>query len=313
MDINQLMESLASSFKQELPAELAILELRRSSVDDQQRRLRKLLKGSSEACDQNFERGQWETFDDHTLVRLPEGARAVLYHASGAVKLSSGLAPMEALFKEAQPKQQLADHTAKLLQSLGLHDALGRGETLSFERLWQIKAAATDRSGHQSEPVLCRAIGAFRHHIEGIPVLGPASAALQIAGNGEFDMLSTLLRSPGGEALDRAKPLHPERAVRQLLSQLQAKFELQRAKQDSPIDFECREGLRFGYLSLSKRKAQRLLAPVYMATIDVTHDKLRQGLILVTAATEKEYLPLNPPGQENPPTLSSKTAGKRCC
>lgn len=308
MDTDKLMDALVS-FRQELPDEVNILELRRSSVDDQQRRLRKLLKISGDTCERNFDRGQWQTLDDHTLVRLPQGARAVLFHASGAVKLTSGLGIMESLFKEPEPKQQLITRTETMLQALGIHEQLGRGETLAFERLWQTKAYAADRSGKTSEPVLCRAVGAFRHHVEGIPVLGPASVAVQLAADGEFDMVSMLIRNPAGETLERVKPVHPERAARNIAQQLAAQFDNSKGE----IQFDCRDGMRFGYLSLPKRKAQRLLAPVYMATIDVIHDKERQGLVLVVQATEKSYLPLNPPGHESPPSISSKTSGKRCC
>ncbi|MEO5812330.1 MAG: hypothetical protein ABIU96_14325 [Rhodanobacter sp.] len=308
MDTEKLMEALVS-IRQELPDEINILELRRSSVDDQQRRLRKLLESSGDACERNFDRGQWQTRDDYTVVNLPQGARAELFHASGAVKLTSGRSDMESFFKEPEPKQQLIKRAETMLKTLGIHEQLGRGETLAFERMWQIKACAADRSGKASEPVLCRAVGAFRHQVEGIPVLGPASVAVQLAGNGEFDMVSILIRNPAGETLDRVKTVHPERAARNLVQQLAAQF----GNSKGDIQFDCPDGMRFGYLSLPKRKAQRLLAPVYMATIDVTHEKERQGLVLVVQATEKSYLPLNPPGHESPPSISSKTAGRRCC
>lgn len=308
MDADKLMDALVSS-QRELPDEINILELRRSSIDDQHRRLRKLLKAGGDACGRAFDRGQWQALDDHTIVHLPRGARAVMFHASGAVKLTSGLGDMELLFKEPEPRKQLTRRTETLLKALGVHDQLGRGETLEFERLWQIKACAADRTGRSIEPVLCRAVGAFRHCIEGIPVMGPASVAVQLAAGGEFDMFTMLIRSPAGEALERVRPLHPERAARNIVQQLAAKFE----NNKSEVQLDCPEGMRFGYLSLPKRKMQRLLAPVYMATIDVTHDKERQGLVIVVQATDKNYLPLNPPGHESPTSLSSKTAGKRCC
>jgi hypothetical protein len=219
MDITALMESMAS-FKQEVPAEVGILELRRSSVDELQRRLRKWLKAGSDACEKNFDRGDWTTFDDRTRVRLPQGALAVIYHASGAVKFSAGLAPMEFLFKEMEPKAKLAERAEIYVKSLGLRDSLGRGETLGFEGLWQIKAAGADRSGKPVDAVLCRAVSAFRHHVEGIPVLGPASVAVQIAGDGVLDSVSTLMRGPTAQVLEKAKVLHPERALRQIGQQL---------------------------------------------------------------------------------------------
>ncbi|MDM0042108.1 hypothetical protein QTH89_01530 [Variovorax sp. J22G21] len=308
MDINALMESLASS-RLDVPAELGILELRRASIDELQRRLRKFLKAGGEACDRNLDRGQWTTHEDRTLVRLPQGAHAVVYHASGAVKLAAGLAPMEWMFKEIESREALTGRAEGFVKLLGLHDNLGRGETLAFERLWQIKASAADRSGKAIAPVLCRAVGAFRQHIDGVPVLGPASVAVQIAAEGVLDSLSLLMRSPSGEVFEKAKVLHPERALRQIGQQLAARF----GQAKGEVSVESRDGLRFGYLSLPKRKSQRLLAPVYMATIEVAHALERQAFVMVVPATEKSYLPLDLPGAESLIGQTGKLGARRCC
>jgi hypothetical protein len=308
MDTNRLMDSLAS-FKQDLPAELGILELRRAPVDELQRRLRKLLKISGDACDKAYDHGQWTTFDDRSLVRLPQGAYAAVYHASGAVKLSAGLAPMEHLFKEPESRAVLTQRAEAFVKDLGLHDSLGRAESLVFERLWQVKAAAADRSGQMIDAVLCRAVGAFRHHIEGIPVLGPASVAVQIAGDGSLDTLAMLVRAPAGEVLEMAKLLPPERVARLMTQRVAERF----AHAKGEVKVECREGLRFGYLSLPKRKLQRLLAPVYLASFDVTHEQERQGFVLALPATEKSYLPLESPGAESVVAATGKLSARRCC
>ncbi len=308
MDINALMESL-SSFKQEVPGEINIFELRRHSVDELQRRLRKFLKTGGEACEKNLDRGEWTTSEHHTLVRLPQSAHAVLYHASGAVKLATGLATMEFMFKEIEPKAVLTERAEKFVKSLGLRDSLARGETLHFERLWQIKACAADRSGKAVEPLLCRAVGAFRQHIEGIPVLGPASVAVQIAGDGVLDSVSMLMRGPAAEVFERVRVVHPDRAVRQIGQQLAARF----AQTKGEVRLESRDGLRFGYLSLPKRKSQRLLAPVYVASIEVAHEKEHQAFVMAVPATERAYLPLDAPGAESLVGHSSKLAARRCC
>jgi hypothetical protein len=312
MDTQALMEQMLANPAQ-VPTEVAILELRRWSVDELQRRMRKWLRAGSEACDKAFDHGEWSTRDDHTLVRLPQGARAEIFHASGAFKLSSGQAPMENLFKESPSRKEMIERSERFVASLGAREQLARNESLTFERLWHIKAGAEDRECRRTDPVTCRAIGAFRHHVEGIPVWGPASVAVQMAGDGSLDAVSTLLRGPVMETLERAKVLAPERAARHLVQQLAQQFDATRDGHRAEAKFECREGLRFGYLSLGKRKAQRLLAPVYVATIDVNHEMESQGLVLVVAATEKSYLPLNPPGSESLVSAVSKTAMRKCC
>jgi hypothetical protein len=311
MNIMSFMDTL-SSFKQDVPDTLPVLMLRSSSVDEQHRRLRKLLKVSGDACEKDFDRGDWTTFEDRTLVRLPAGANAVIYHASGAVKLACGLAPMESLFKAMESKAQLTERAEAHVKSLGFMDSMARGESLRFERLWQTKACASDRSGKAVEPVLCRAVGAFRHHIEGIPVLGPASVAVQIAGEGTLDAVSSLMRGPTSEALETVKVLHPQEAVRQMGQQLALRFGHARSEK-ADIKVECRDGLRFGYLSLPKRKSQRVLAPVYLAAIDVAHEQERQAFVLAVPATERNYLGLNQEGAESVINSNSKLASRRCC
>jgi hypothetical protein len=315
MNIQALTDQLLSKTDQlEVPKAVSILELRRWSVDELQRRMRKWLRASGDACGTAFDHGEWSVRDDHTLVRLPQGARAELFHASGAFKLSNGLAPMENLFKEMPSVKELAERAEKFIASLGVREQLGRNEALTFERMWKIKAAAENREGKRTDPVLCRAVGAFRHQVEGLPVYGPASVAVQIAGDGSLDSFTTLLRGPAFETLEQAKVLSPERAAKGLLQQLSAQFgSSQQGAQRAEPEFECKDGLRLGYMSLGKRKAQRLLAPVYVATIDVTHEQESQGLVMVVAATEKNYLPLNPPGSESSVSEMGKTAMRKCC
>lgn len=309
MDTATLLEKL-SAITTEIPGEIDILELRRSSIDELERRLRRMLKIGGEVCDANFERGSWSTLDDRTLVRLPQGALAVLYHASGAVKLTSGRGPMEALFTDIEAKSVHIERAESLLASLGLRETLlGRGETLTFERLWQTKAAGADPSGKTVDPVICRAIGAFRQHIEGIPVLGPASVAVQMAGGGALDGFSTLVRGPASEVLVRAKVLHPERAVRLIGQQLKERF----GSNKGDVKLESRDGMRLGYLNLPKRKAQRVLAPVYLASIEVTHELESQAFVIAVPATERSYLALDVPGTESVVGQSSKLTARRCC
>lgn len=314
MNIQALTDQLLSKTDQvEVPKAVSILELRRWSVDELQRRMRKWLRAGSDVCAKAFDHGEWSVGDDHTLVRLPQGARAEIFHASGAFKLSSGLAPMDNLFKEMPQNKELLEQAEKFIAGLGVREQLGRNDALSFERMWKIKAAAEDREGKRTDPVLCRAVGAFRHHVEGLPVYGPASVAVQIAGDGSLDSFSTLMRGPALETLERAKVLAPERAARALLQQLTAQFSSNASNQRNEPEFECKEGLRLGYMSLGKRKAQRLLAPVYVATIDVTHEQESQGLVMMVPATEKNYLPLNPPGSESLVSEVGKTAMRKCC
>ncbi len=141
------------------------------------------------------------------------------------------------------------------------------------------------------DAVLCRAVSAFRHHIEGIPVLGPASVAVQIAGDGVLDSVSTLMRGPTAQVLEKAKVLHPERALRQIGQQLAERF----ARSKDAVQLSSREGLRF------------------VATVEVAHEQERQAFVMVVSATERSYLPLESPGAESLVAQSNKMTARRCC
>ena len=310
MDLNKLAESL-SSMQQKVPDEVAILELRRMHVEDIHRRLKKLLRNADDVCGFPLERGHWVRHDDRTLVQLPGNAYAVVYHASGALKLWSGVAPMDKLYKEMPNLDSETARAREVIKGMGLADQLPRGQSISFERLWQLKAAGADRSGKMSEPVLCRTVTAFRHMIDDVPVLGAASLAVKLTGDGSVDTLSMQIRNTGAEVLDRAKIVHPERAIRQIVQQVKDKFS--HLKEGADVHVEADKGLQFGYMSLPKRKIQRLLAPAYVASISVSHELERQAFLIVVPATERAYMEFNPPGHESPVMDASKLAQRCCC
>jgi hypothetical protein len=310
MDMNKIADTL-SSLQQKVPDEIAILQLRRPSVDDLHRKLKKLLKSSDDVCGFPLERGHWTHHEDRTLVRMPEGAYAVVYHASGALKLSSGTATMDKLFKDAPPRESLVARAEEVVKQMGLAEQIQRGQSLSFERLWQIKAAGIDRSGRASETVLCRAVGAFRHFIGDVPVLGPASIAVKVAGDNSMDTLTMQMRGPGFEELERAKTIHPEKAVRHIMQKIAEK--LAHVKDKDEVSIEAEKGLQFGYVNLSKRKVQRLLAPAYVAAISVTHAQEQEAFMIMVPATDRTFMTFDPPGHESPVMETGKLAARCCC
>jgi hypothetical protein len=64
--------------------------------------------------------------------------------------------------------------------------------------------------------------------------------------------------------------------------------------------------VRFGYLSLSKRKTQRLLAPVYIAAIEIVGQQEAQAYLVTASATEKAYLQLGLNGVEAHPAQANR-------
>jgi hypothetical protein len=301
MNDKRLIEGLASSVG-DLPTHVEVIGLQRCSLDDLHRRTKRFLSLVGDKEQRSLDRGDWVAQNDHTVVYLTQGAYAIFYHASGAMKYVSGFAPMEALFEQVESRALLTKLVNDAAQKLNLHEWAGPNDHIAFERLWQMKAQAADRQGNVAEPVLCRIVGAYRHFVGGIPVLGGASVAVKLAGNGALDSLSVHVRASASETIDKAKILPPEMAARQVLVQLGSL--LGHSKDALPRDVIESQTMQFGYLDLGKRKAQRLLAPAYVAHITLRHQQERQAYRFAVSASEKSYLPIYQGGHEALPTVS---------
>ncbi|WP_322401741.1 hypothetical protein [Massilia luteola] len=238
--------------------------------------------------------GTWQQRDDHTVIHLPDGARAMVYHASGALRYVSGLAPAERPFGREAERDILQRLVEESAHKLALSDWAGANGELRFERLFRTRGQGADPTGKASATTLFRALGAWRQYAGGIPVLGAASAALRLAGDGRLDTLSVQMRPANGEVLDRAAIIEPQRGARQIVAQLGALLG-QREIAGGLVEAAT---LQFGYLDLGKRKAQRVLAPAYVARIVLRHKTVRQAYVLAVRATERAYLELPVYGAE---------------
>jgi hypothetical protein len=232
--------------------------------------------------------GTWQLRDDHTVIYLPDGARAMVYHASGALRYVSGLAPAESPFGHEAERDVLQRLVEERAHKLTLSDWAGPNGELRFERLFRTRGQGADPAGKASATTLFRALGAWRQYAGGIPVLGAASVALRLAGDGRLDALSVQVRPANGEVLDRAAIIEPQTGARQIVAQLGALL----GQKDIPGGLVESATLQFGYLDLGKRKPQRVLAPAYVARVVLRHKTVRQAYVLAVRATERAYLEL---------------------
>jgi hypothetical protein len=300
----------AESATNEPPAQADVLLLQQLSHEQLQARLRRFvgLLREQDGCP-NDDGGSTKQSDSHTVIHLADGARAVLYHASGALRYVSGLAPAAKPFVRGAEHDTLLRIVQERALKLKLADWAGQGTNTSaelrFERLFRTLGRGADRAGKQSEATLFRAIGAYRQFIGGIPVLGAASAAVQVAGDGQLDTLAILTRPGNGEVLERVAVIEPREGARRLLGQLSTLL----GQREIPGDAVESATLEFGYLDLGKRKPQRVLAPAYVAKIVLRHRRVRQAYVLAAAATERPYLEIPVFGSEAPVTRGRTDVG----
>jgi hypothetical protein len=272
-----------------LPGQADILLLQTPTQEQCQARARRFVAQLAEHGDCPHDNGGTsQRRDDHTVIHLPDGARAMVWHASGALRFVSGLAPAASPFGHEAERDVLQRLVEERAHKLNVSDWAGPNGELRFERLFRTRGQGADPAGKTSATTLFRALGAWRRYVGGIPVLGGASVALRLAGDGRLDALSVQVRPANGEVLDRAAIIEPQTGARQIVAQLGVLL----GQKDVPAGLVESATLQFGYLDLGKRKPQRVLAPAYVARVVLRHKTVRQAYVLAVRATERAYLEL---------------------
>ncbi|SRR6266487_2892819 len=141
------------------------------------------------------------------------------------------------------------------------------------------------------------------------PVWGAASVAIKLAGGGALDSVSIQVRETTGEPIEWAQIIRPDEAARQIVLQLASLM----GRSKVPFtELVVPQGMRFGYLSLGKRKPQNVLAPHYIAGIAINGEEA-QAYQFVVPATEKTYLPLCQAGKHAPPAQTRRVMSSPKC
>lgn len=299
MENESLIERMVAELKP--PEQVPIFNLRQYSIEELTRRAKRLIGTVGEMCNSSTDRADWVQQKDRTLVRLPQGGRAVLYHASAAIEVITGLSPMDKLFEKVEGRERLEELVAATAKELRIDEWVAYRDELTFERLWQIKAAAGDKE-RKIEPVLCRIVGAYRQNVAQLPVLGAASVAIKLAGGGALDSVSVQIREHTGEPSEWAKVIPPEVAARQALANLRG---LMGQSKTPYTEYIKPQEMQFGYLNLGKRKSQRVLAPHYIVSFSI-HAQEVQAYQLILPATSQTFLPLCLSGSDAPPAMARR-------
>lgn len=227
-----------------------------------------------------------------TLLRDTHRGRISVFRESGAVSVHSSIAPFDELFGDDPGNESLTRDVSERLGRLGLADLLSETERLDFERLWRIRAAGSDPQGNVSDPVLCRAVGAFRHRVRDLPVLGRASAHVEMTGHGNVSSMSALVRSPrdhGSHVVSTVRNRDPFEAATEVAIHVAKKLG---SKEFG--DAVTAESFSFGYLGLGRRRAQAVLAPFFVATviIDGGRDGTRSAHVIPVAGSQERFIKL---------------------
>jgi hypothetical protein len=138
--------------------------------------------------------------------------------------------------------------------------------------------------------------------VRGLPVLGRASATVELTGKGAPASVTVSLRrfagesgGSGGEVITEAAVRKPDAAAAEVAARLVKAFgEVDELRGTELIP----ESFRFGYFSLGRRREQSLLAPFYVASVAVQGQEEHSAHVIVVPGTEEQYVRL-PTGQRS--------------
>jgi hypothetical protein len=281
------------------PATVDLVELAKLSVGEVERRVLALVDGVSEVAGLDLQRPEIENRAQSTRARLPGELLVRGFHASGAIEAKLAVRPFEDVFDADPGDEQLTALAERALDGLGLRSLLPEQETLTFERLWRIKAAGVDLAGNTSAPVLCRAVGAFRHSVRDLPVLGRASATVRLAAGGRLVSTGLSMRrmagDDGGGTIATVAVRRPDAAAEEVAARVARSFG---GLEDLGSARISADSFRFGYLDLGRRKEQAMLAPFYVASVTIEHEHERTAQLVAVAGSDDQYLRL--PSAERP-------------
>jgi hypothetical protein len=305
---DNLAEQL-SSMIDDAPEAVDVVELAQPDVGTVQNRLKELIGHVAEVAGLEQDRPKVETQRVRTVMSLPGQLRATGFHASGAMSVALELAPFDDLFESDPGDDELVVLSERIAEGLGLQKLVPDDESLTFERLWRVKAAGGDRKGMMTEPVLCRAVGAYRHYVRELPVYGRASVTVELAARGRLASASVSVRrfadDEGGKTIAKAAVRKPEDAARDVAVRLVKAFGGAEELKSTGL---VAEWFRFGYLSLSRRHTQGLLAPFYIASIAVEHEYEASAHVIAVPGSEEQFMRIPPGRRTSAPERSAIAA-----
>ena len=224
--------------------------------------------------------------DDLTLIKLSLDTKMRIYHNSNTVIIRRRMDPLENLIGEKSDIKQLSEIAIDEINKLELEKKKLPFEHVEFERLWQIKASSMTIEKTKEPILLCRIIGAFRRHINKIPVYGAASIFIKIAGGRQIESIGIDWRQINEKPINRVKIIDPDIAAEKVLKNLNFNSNMVVTPEDyKPVFFAL------GYYSMPKRQQQNYMQPVYVAMFESLASTLNMEIVI--PATTHTYEPVS--------------------
>lgn len=237
-----------------------------------------------------------------TIIDLPQNTKIRIYSNSNAMVIKRIMRPLNNIFSEKIDMEQLKNRTIEIMKKLQLDKWCSDIEQIEFEHLWKLKASAMTIVEKKKLPeVLCRVIGAFRRHINKIPVYGRASVFVKLAGNDIVQSAGIDWRSIETEPVDEIKIIDPDEAAESILRNIGVSL----PKKTITSKILKPKFFSLGYFSLPRNRYQRFMQPAYVATFKSVGSTSLNPAVVISASRDT-YENLSPIY-----TLPSTTMGPR--
>jgi hypothetical protein len=219
-----------------------------------------------------------------TQILLPDDGHVRVFHPSGAI---AGLMRPRAARKPLAPDERrakrkpLADLARRMASVISKLHA-GPDDELRFESQWELKGQSITLKGKKGPVSLFEVLGAFRRYLHGLPVLGRASVHVGVGGNSQITRWGIDWRRVGSKPFTQTEVITPEEGAKRVLNDLWWR------RPERPFtlkDFEPRS-FTLGYLSLSRRRAQFVMQPVWVAVLAPSGGTTMGHVIAVPAAPQ---------------------------
>jgi len=227
-----------------------------------------------------------------TQMRLPDDGHVRVFHPSGAITglmRPKGARKPLARDERRANRKPLVDLAHRMASAISKLHA-GPDDELRFESQWEMKGQAVALKGKKGPVSLFEVLGAFRRYLHGLPVLGRASVHVGVGGDSQVTRWGIDWRRVRLAPFAETEVVTPEEGAKRVLNDLwwrrpERPFTLQ--------DFEPKS-FTLGYLSLSRRRAQFVMQPVWV-TVLAPSGVTTMGHVIAVPAAPQAFEPIDRP------------------
>lgn len=232
-------------------------------------------------------------------IGLPHDGRVDVFNPSGAI--AALMSPAATRYPLAADERSVdrkpivgrAEELAHMITASNV----GPNDELRYESTWELKGRGVRIEGGTTPVALFEVLVAFRRYLDGLPVLGRASAHVALGAESTVTRWGVDWRRVRREPLAETAVIDPGEGARRVLDDL---FWRRPEKPFTLDDFEP-SSFRLGYVSLPRRRRQSVMQPAWIAILS-PRARNSMGQVVAVPAAPRAFEPIGRP-DKTPPVL----------